>query len=91
MQKLNPNKAGLVIGSFLGLWHFIWSFLVAAGLAQALLDWIYHLHFLNNPFHVADFNISTAILLVVVTSVFGYFLGWLLTFSWNALHGKAVL
>jgi hypothetical protein len=91
MQKLNPNKAGLVTGSLLGLWHFVWSFLVAAGLAQSLLDWIYYLHFLNNPFHVVDFNIVTAILLVAVTSVFGYFFGWLLAFLWNALRGKAVL
>ena len=38
MQELNKNKAGLILASFLGLWHFAWSVLVATGAAQTLLD-----------------------------------------------------
>jgi hypothetical protein len=88
MEELNKNKAGLIFGSFLGLWHLTWSLLVASGVAQILLDWIYYLHFLNNPFHVADFNVLTAGLLIVVTFSVGYIFGWLLAFLWNVFHGK---
>jgi hypothetical protein len=41
MQEFNKNRAGLIFGSFVGLWHFTWSLLVAAGVAQTVLDWIY--------------------------------------------------
>lgn len=86
MEELNKNKAGLILGSFLAVWHFAWSGLVATGVAQTLLDWIYALHFLNNPFHVADFSIGTAALLIVVTSVVGYVFGWILAFFWNVFR-----
>ena len=64
---VNPYKAGLVLGSFVGLWHLAWSLLVATGAAQWLLDWVFYLHFLNNPLHVGAFNLATAIALVVIT------------------------
>ena len=91
MQELNKNKAGLILASFLGLWHFTWSLLVATGGAQTLLDWIYYLHFLNNPFHVAVFSIGTAALLIVITSALGYIFGWVLALLWNVFHKKAGL
>jgi hypothetical protein len=86
MEEFNKNRAGLILGSFVGLWHLAWSLLVATGVAQTLLDWIYALHFLNNPFHVADFSIGTAVLLIVVTSVVGYVFGWILAFLWNVFR-----
>jgi hypothetical protein len=89
MKDINKNKAGLIVGSFLGLWHFSWSLFVAMGVAQTLLDWIYYLHFLNNPFHVAAFSAQTAILLIVITSVLGYIFGWVFAFLWNAFYRKA--
>jgi hypothetical protein len=91
MHELNKNKAGLILASFLGLWHFTCSLLVATGVAQTLLDWICYLHFLNNPFHVAGFSIGTAALLIVITSVLGYIFGWLLALLWNAFHKQAGL
>jgi len=91
MQELNKNRAGLIFGSFLGLWHLAWSLLVAANLAQTLLDWIYTLHFLNNPFRVAAFDFATAALLVSVTAVVGYIFGWVLALLWNAFHRHAGL
>jgi hypothetical protein len=91
MQELNKNKAGLILASFLGLWHLTWSLLVATGVAQTLLDGIYYLHFLNNPFHVAGFAIGTAALLIVITSVLGYIFGWVLALLWNVFHKKAGL
>ena len=86
--NLNRNRTGLIVGSFSGVWHVLWSLLVGIGLAQTLLDWIYRLHFLNNPFHVADFNIVTAALLVVITFALGYLVGWFFAFLWNTVHKK---
>jgi hypothetical protein len=85
---INKNKAGLMFGAFLGLWHLLWSVLVWAGAAQPFLNWIFQLHFLSNPFFFEDFNIGTAALLITVTSVLGYIFGWALAFLWNALHKR---
>ncbi len=86
MNKLNPSRVGLVAGSFLGLFHLGWSILVAVGIAQPLLDIIFKLHMIAPVYSVSDFNIVTAILLVVVTFVFGYIGGVVLGVLWNYLH-----
>ena len=80
---INKHKLGLVVGSFLGLGHLVWSGLVAVGQAQRLLDLILHLHFLNNPVTVGQFQVSTAVGLVVVTSLIGYVVGWVVAWIWN--------
>jgi hypothetical protein len=85
---INHNKAGLVLGSFIGLIHLIWSILVAAGWAQPLADFIYGMHFLNNPFHVKQFEIVTAVELVVITFVVGYVAGNVLALLWQKFHDK---
>ena len=91
MEELNRNKAGLILGSFLGLWHVAWILLVATGIAQTLLDWISYLHFLNNPFRVAAFSLPTAALLVGITAIIGYIFGWVLAFLWNLFRKGAEL
>jgi len=85
-KELNKNQVGLLVGCFMALFHALWSLLVATGLAQAFLDWIYGLHFLSNPFVVEPFNLVTAVTLVVVVFIFGYLFGWLFAFLWNKLR-----
>lgn len=87
-QKLGTQKTGLVLGVLFGGLHLVWSILVALGVAQALQDWVLSLHFLNNPFKVADFNVVTAITLIVFTSVIGYLVGYGFAVIWNNLHQK---
>ena len=82
---LNKSKTGLIVGAFSGSWHLVWSLLVGFGVAQSFLDWIYGLHFLSNPFHVADFKIVTAALLVFISFSVGYLMGWFFALLWNAL------
>jgi hypothetical protein len=83
---MNPWRAGLVIGAFLGLFHAAWASLVAAGAAQPLADFILRIHFIDLPFKVAPFDLPTAALLVLVTSAIGWFGGVFLALLWNRLH-----
>ncbi len=88
MEKLNQNKVAMVVAAFLGGWHLLWAVLVAMGYAQMLLDWVYWVHFLNNPFVLDVFDPTRAALLVVFTSVVGYVGGWLFTAIWNSMLRK---
>jgi hypothetical protein len=82
---LKKNKTGLIVGALSGSWHLLWISLVGIGVAQQFLDWIYRLHFLTNPFHVAEFNVVTAALLVFISFSGGYLTGWFFALLWNAL------
>jgi hypothetical protein len=84
--RLNVTRTGLIVGAFSAVWHATWCTLVATGAAQTVLDWIYKLHFLNNPFRVAEFNIVTASLLVLVTFSVACIAGCVFALLWNALH-----
>ncbi|MBI3887626.1 hypothetical protein HY310_00985, partial [Candidatus Microgenomates bacterium] len=71
-MKLNPNKTALAVGAFAASWHLIWGLLVAANVANTILDFIYGIHFLSNPFTVQPFTVVKWVTLVVVTAVLGY-------------------
>lgn len=86
---MNKNKLGLVVGSFLGIWHLSWALLVAVGLAQWLIDWVFRLHFIQPPYTITEFRPALAVGLIVVTSTLGYVIGWVLGAIWNWLHPKA--
>ncbi|MEK9194709.1 MAG: hypothetical protein AAB884_02765 [Patescibacteria group bacterium] len=82
-MSVNGQKLGLALGIFAGLWHVVWSFLVAVGFAQPLVDWIFRLHFIS-PYHsVGEFSLGTALVLIIVTAVIGYIAGRVLGFIWN--------
>jgi hypothetical protein len=85
-RRINKNKAGIVAGLLIGLWHLIWSLLVAFGVAQAVINWIFRLHFIQPPYTITAFNLVTAVTLIVVTSVIGFVMGWLFGAIWNWLH-----
>ncbi len=82
---LNPNKTGLIVGVFFGIVHLVWAVFVALGFAQAIMDWIYGLHFMSNPFYIVTFSAGTAILLVLVTFAVGYVFGSVFAMLWNAI------
>ena len=87
-MKLDQNKTALSLGVFAGLMHAVWAAIVWLGLAQTWMDWIYGLHFLNNPFNVLSFDLVTAVILIVVTFVTGYLMGWFFAYIWNILLSK---
>ncbi len=86
--KLNKNKTALTLGLFVGLMHAAWALMVSMGLGQKMLDMIYRIHFLNNPFVVSPFMMARALKLVVFTAVVGYVMGFVFAFIWNKGHGK---
>lgn len=86
MEKLNKAKTGLVLGLFMAVVHAAWAFLVGLGVAQGLLDWATKMHMMENPYIVFNFNLGTAIGLVVMTFVAGYVFGWIFAALWNSLR-----
>lgn len=84
-MKLNEHGTGIVVGAFAGTMHLLWSLIVAFDYAQTLLDWIFGLHFLNNPYQIQPFNLTNAIMLIVATSAIGYAIGWVFSTIWNIL------
>lgn len=86
VEKLDKNKIGVILGAFFAVIHALWSLLVLIGLAQKLMNFIFRLHFLNNPFTIKAFSLFTAIELIVVTFIVGYIFGWIFAWVWNVLH-----
>lgn len=84
--RINPIKAGWVLGSLLGLWHLIWSALVALGWAQAVIDFVFWMHFIKPAYLVQPFDPAIALVLVTVTAAVGFISGVILALFWNWAH-----
>lgn len=85
---LNKNMVGIIVGAFFGLFHLAWGLLVAIGLAQIFMDFIYQIHMLNNPFIIQPFNLGLTITLIIVTTAFGYIFGWVFAWLWDIVQKK---
>ena len=86
MNKINTHKLGMVVGAFLGIWHVVWSVLVAVGLAQPLINFFLRIHFIDLPHVIAEFSFGSAVLLIIIASVGGYILGRIIGLIWNRLY-----
>ncbi len=82
-MKIDKNKTGLTFAFLLGFIHLFWSILVALGIAQAVLDFVFDLHMLDMPIIVMPFSLLNAVALIIITFVIGYVFGWLMAFFWN--------
>jgi hypothetical protein len=84
--RINANRAGIALGAVIGLWHVSWSLLVAFGCAQAVIDFVLWMHFIKPIYMIEPFNLTTAVILAVVTTAIGYVMGLAFGLLWNALH-----
>jgi ABC-type Fe3+ transport system permease subunit len=83
MKKMCKNELGLAVGTFLGLFHFVWALMVAAKVAKPFLDWVLSLHSMQMDYSVLAFSLGQSALLVVMTFVLGYVFGWIFAALWN--------
>jgi hypothetical protein len=86
MGYIDPNRAGLVLGALLGGWHVLWALLVALGLAQPVIDFLFWLHFMKPVYVIEPFAIGRAAILVLVTAAIGYGSGFAFALLWNRIH-----
>lgn len=87
-HHLSPAKTALTVGVFVGALHVVWSALVALGWAQALVDFKLRMHMVSMPVVVSAFDLSTAVMLVVVATIAGYIVGNIFARVWNRMHGE---
>lgn len=85
MQEINKNAAGMAVGLLFGVLHLGWAVLIAINQAKPLMDWILGLHMMSLSYTIHPFSVGTAVLLVVVTTVIGYIVGWVAAALWNAV------
>ena len=85
---ISKNKLGLAFGAFFGVWHLMWAVLVAFGVAQWFINFVFRIHFMQPPYTVKGFELALAITLILVTSIIGYVMGWALAGIWNWLQAK---
>jgi hypothetical protein len=88
MSTLDPVKSGLVLGAVFGLWHAVWSLVVALGWAQQLIDFVLWMHFIKPVYVIDAFSPATAIVLVAVTSAVGFIVGAVFALVWNRFHRR---
>lgn len=84
MKRVNSHTLGLAVGGFLAVYHLIWAGLVYFGAAQQVLDYVFRLHMIAQPFTVAQFTLANAGQLVLLTGFIGYASGWLVGAIINA-------
>ena len=83
MNHINGHKLGMFFGGLAGFVHILWSFFVAVGWAESIMDFAYSLHFIRSTQTVTSFDFMTAVGLVVFAALLGYALGCVAALIWN--------
>ena len=89
MRHISPTKTAVAVGTVIGLWHVIWVTLVAVGWAQAVMDFVLRLHFIELKYDLAAYSSTTAMSLVLFTFTIGALFGLVFALIWNWLTFEA--
>ncbi len=82
------HQYGLTLGATLGLLHLVWSVLVALNLAQPLVNFIIKAHMIQVSHIVSPFSLENAAVLVVVTTIIGYIVGFIFGQMWTIVQKR---
>lgn len=85
-DHVSAHKIGLVGGFVLSGFHVLWAILVATGLAQMLYDFVLWAHMIHLQIVIGPFEVMAALVLIVMTFVVGYAIGWVIGKVWNSVH-----
>jgi hypothetical protein len=85
-NHLNVGKAGLVLATVVGGFHLCWTILIALGWAQAVIDFVFWMHFIKPLYVIEPFEFARAVMLVAMTGGMGFLMGSVFALVWNALH-----
>ena len=83
---VNSIKLGIAFGVLLGATHLSWGLLVALGWAQSLMDFVFWMHFIRPIYVIQPFSLLTSAILVIVTSLSGFFIAFIFGVILNGLH-----
>lgn len=83
---VDKHKVGLTTGAIIGGWHVVWSLLVFLGWGQALYDFILWAHMIHLQITIGPFDALASVVLILVTTMFGYAAGYLGAAVWNRAH-----
>ncbi len=88
MKNINVHKWGLSGAVAFAAIHAIWSVCVAISNTgmESFLRWILELHSIRVPLTVQPFNVLNAIVLIIVTALFGYLVGVCLGYATKYIH-----
>ena len=87
-MTVNPIRIGFVLGLFLALFHAAWAVLVAAAMAQPLMDFIFWAHFITPPYHIEPFAMGRAAALVTFVFAVGMACGAVGGWLWNRVAAE---
>ncbi len=86
MTKSLPHTLGLTLGTTQAVLHLVWSLFVAVGWAGSFMSTVYRLHMVDPSIRILPFDLVSSVMLIVVTALVGYAVGWLLGTFWNVYH-----
>jgi hypothetical protein len=86
MRPLHPIKVATTVALLMACIHFGWALLVAFGVAQSLLNFIFWLHFITPVYTIQPFSWIVALGLVLFTSTASFFAALLFVYLWNRIH-----
>ena len=81
-QEIDEKSLAKTFGVLAGVLYIIWLVLLSAG-GQALVAWVYGIHFVSVPITMLSVTASMAITGLVAYVVCGAIVGWLLAAIWN--------
>ncbi|MBI5470676.1 hypothetical protein HY968_05185 [Candidatus Kaiserbacteria bacterium] len=86
MNQLNVQKTALTTAIFLGGFHIVWSLIVVLGWGQSIYDFVLYAHMIHMPIVIGPFDLAAAAVLIIITAIIGYVIGYAFAYIWNRLH-----